>query len=70
MIKKDIGENASKIWLILHKNGIASLGGLKNIFKKEMDEKNLLLSLGWLAREGKVLLYISDNGYLVGMLHE
>jgi hypothetical protein len=70
MLMNRIGENAGKIWLVLKKNEILSLRGLKNIFKEEIDEKSLLLSLGWLAREGKVILYISDNGYLAGMIYE
>jgi predicted transcriptional regulator len=47
-----IGENAGKIWQALHTEGEKSLSEVKAAV--ELDEKNVWLSLGWLAREGKI----------------
>jgi len=70
MIKNQIGENAGKVWHILKENENMGLDELKKAVKKEMNENSLLLSLGWLAREGKVMLDIADNGMLVGLICE
>ena len=52
MIEK-IGQNAGLVWGALQ-NGALELKALKKATKLKNDE--LFLALGWLAREGKVIL--------------
>jgi hypothetical protein len=52
MWKPLIGENAGIIWGILSEKGEVPLSDLKKTTK--LDDMNLFLALGWLAREGKV----------------
>jgi hypothetical protein len=52
MWKPIIGENAGIIWRILSEKGEVPLSELKKTTK--LDDMNLFLALGWLAREGKV----------------
>ena len=47
-----IGENAGKIWQVLHKKSQSNLSELKK--DTGLSDQNLYLALGWLAREGKV----------------
>jgi hypothetical protein len=49
-----IGEDAGKIWQHLFQNGEASVSSLKKSFN--LDDRKLYLALGWLAREGKILI--------------
>ncbi|NVN93955.1 MAG: winged helix-turn-helix domain-containing protein [Bacteroidetes bacterium] len=55
MIKNSIGENAGKVWKALDENSGLSINELKEITK--LDSNDLLLSLGWLSKENKVLFY-------------
>lgn len=52
MWKPIIGENAGIIWRILSEKGEVPLSELKKTTK--LDDMNLFLALGWLAREEKV----------------
>ncbi len=52
MLTPIIGENAGKIWNILNEKGAMNVNTLKKSTK--LDDKNLYLALGWLAREGNV----------------
>jgi hypothetical protein len=47
-----IGQNAGAIWKTLNAKGEQNLSSLKKLSK--LDDKQLYLALGWLAREGKV----------------
>jgi hypothetical protein len=47
-----IGENAGKVWKTLHDKGGLNLSSLKKASK--LDDRQLYLALGWLAREDKV----------------
>lgn len=53
MIKNLIGENAGKAWKSLNENGESSFSKLSKSTNLTKDE--LLLAIGWLAREGKIL---------------
>ena len=56
MIKNEIGINAGKIWQFLDTpNGKFSIKELKKLFK--MTDYDFFLALGWLAHEGKALLF-------------
>ena len=54
MIKSSIGENAGHIWKVLE-NGEASVKAVKKATK--LNDKDLGMALGWLAREGKIELF-------------
>jgi hypothetical protein len=52
MWKPIIGENAGIIWRILSEQAEVPLSELKK--KTNLNDRDLFLALGWLAREGKV----------------
>ncbi len=57
----EIGIAAGDIWQYLDKNGKASLDQLTRDIGKPRDL--ILMSLGWLAREGHITLGKPENGY-------
>ncbi len=62
MIEK-IGYNAGNVWNTLSEHVQLSLGKLKT--HSGLNEKELHLALGWLAREKKVTFTKRGNSYLV-----
>ncbi|MBU0709914.1 MAG: winged helix-turn-helix domain-containing protein [Candidatus Omnitrophica bacterium] len=64
MITK-IGIIAGDIWHYLEGHGEASLSDLIKGIDKSRD--NVLMSLGWLAREGHVILQESDGEYKISL---
>ena len=48
----EIGKNAGLVWKTLHQKGSQTSSSLKKL--TGLDDKNLCLALGWLAREGKI----------------
>ena len=58
----EIGITAGDIWHYLDKHGSATLNQLTQDVKKP--KELLLMSLGWLAREGHVQLGDEKTGYL------
>jgi len=66
MILKTIGETAGKIWHYLDKNGEMTSLKLKSALG--ITNADLYMSIGWLAREGKV--HVSDykkNDYKISL---
>jgi len=61
----EIGIIAGEIWHFLDQHGEVSLTELVKNIDKPRD--NLLMSLGWLAREGHVLLQGTGNDYRVSL---
>lgn len=61
----EIGIIAGDIWYYLDQHGVASLSVLAKGIDKSRD--NVLMSLGWLAREGHVLLEQAGNDYKVSL---
>lgn len=57
----EIGIAAGDIWHYLDENGSATLDQLAGSIKK--NKELLLLSLGWLAREGHITLEGPENGF-------
>ena len=57
----EIGIAAGDIWHCLDEHGSATLDELVKRIKK--DRSLLLMSLGWLAREGHVTLGDSQSGF-------
>ena len=62
MIKSTIGENAGHIWKVLE-NGEASVKAVKKATK--LNDKDLAMALGWLAREEKVAFYETEGELFV-----
>lgn len=58
-----IGENAGKVWKALNEKGPLNLSALKKATK--LDDRQLYLALGWLAREDKVDFKQDRNQILV-----
>ena len=58
----EIGITAGDIWHYLDKHGSATLDQLVRGIGKS--QELLLMSLGWLAREGHVTLNGPESGYL------
>ena len=52
MTTTKIGENAGFVWKTRHQKGSQTSSSLKKL--TGLDDKNLCLALGWLAREGKI----------------
>jgi len=61
----EIGIIAGEIWHFLDQHGEVSLSNLVKGIDKPRD--NVLMSLGWLAREGHVILQNTDNNYSVSL---
>ncbi len=61
----EIGIVAGEIWHFLDQRGKVSLDTLVNGIDKSRD--NVLMSLGWLAREGHVLLQQEGTGYSISL---
>jgi hypothetical protein len=61
----EIGIVAGEIWHYLDQHGEASLTALCQGIDRPRD--NVLMSLGWLAREGHVLLQKSNSEYAVSL---
>ena len=61
----EIGIVAGDIWHFLDQHGEVSLLELVNGIDKPRD--NVLMSLGWLAREGHVILQQTDGDYKVSL---
>ena len=61
----EIGIAAGDIWHYLDERGNATLDQLSKAIGKPKDL--LLMSLGWLAREGHVTLAGPESGYLASL---
>ena len=61
----EIGIVAGEIWHFLDQKEEVALEDLIKAIDRPRD--NLLMSLGWLAREGHVILQQINNGYRVSL---
>ncbi|MDD4953720.1 MAG: winged helix-turn-helix domain-containing protein [Candidatus Omnitrophica bacterium] len=61
----EIGIVAGDIWHFLDQQGEVSLNALVEGVGKPRD--NVLMSLGWLAREGHVILQEAAEGYKISL---
>ena len=57
----EIGITAGEIWHYLDEKGSADLDALSQGIKKP--KELVLMSLGWLAREGHITLASAEEGY-------
>jgi len=65
MMITEIGIVAGEIWHFLDQKHEAGLGELIKGVDRPRD--NVLMSLGWLAREGHVILVQTDNDYRISL---
>ena len=63
----EIGIAAGDIWHYLDEKGSATLDQLTRGIGKPREL--LLMSLGWLAREGHVILSGPESGYVASLTH-
>ncbi|MCX5700809.1 MAG: winged helix-turn-helix domain-containing protein [Candidatus Omnitrophica bacterium] len=61
----EIGIVAGEIWHYLDQHGEVTLTALVKGIDKSRD--NVLMSLGWLAREGHVILLIVNNDFRISL---
>jgi hypothetical protein len=61
----EIGIIAGEIWHYLDQHGEVKFCALVKAIDKPRD--NVLMSLGWLAREGHVIVQLYDNDYQVSL---
>ena len=61
----EIGIVAGEIWHFLDQKGEVNLEDLIKGIDRPRD--NVLMSLGWLAREGHVILLQINNGYRISL---
>ena len=61
----EIGIIAGEIWHFLEQKGEVCLGELIKGIDRPRD--NVLMSLGWLAREGHVILLQINNDYRISL---
>jgi len=64
----EIGIVAGEIWHYLDQKGEVSLTDLKKGIDRTPE--NILMSLGWLAREGHVILVKTDNDYRISLRND
>ncbi len=64
----EIGIVAGEIWHYLDQYGESSLAALVKGIDRQGD--NVLMSLGWLAREGHVIVLRVDNEYKISLRKE
>jgi len=62
-MKEQIGEAAGKVWQALSEHGELDLARLSKLVKE--NEKTIHQALGWLAREGKIDLYIKGRTTII-----
>ena len=63
MIKHAIGINAGIIWELLNSRGELERTEIQE--QTGLDSENLMLALGWLARENKIFFYEKKNRIMV-----
>ena len=63
-----IGIVAGEIWHFLEQRNQVALSDLLNNIEQPRDI--ILMSLGWLAREGHVVLRVNEQDYLVSLRRE
>jgi len=68
MLKSKIGTNAGEIWQFLDTNGEKSISEIEKALS--MKKNDVLMALGWLAREDKIFLVEDKNDALVTLIHD
>jgi len=63
-----IGDNAGKVWKALHGNGPISFTKVAKAAK--LNQREVDRALGWLAREGKIVIEKKKTGEVIMLLEE
>lgn len=66
MWEMKIGENAGIIWQALNAKGKQNISALKK--STSLDDKNLYLALGWLAKENKISFIQKQREILIDLI--
>lgn len=61
-----ISENAGAIWRELNAKGEQNISALKR--STALDDKNLYLALGWLAKENKIKFAQKQRQIMIGLI--
>lgn len=67
MIIQQIGENAGKVWKAIDENGAIDIPEL--IKETALDERQILLAIGWLSREGKICHFNVYNTWKLQLVY-
>ena len=67
MLKTEIGNNAGKIWQFLDTNGEKSFSEIEKALS--IKKADILLALGWLARENKIFFVEEKKSILVTLIY-
>jgi hypothetical protein len=66
MLNEKIGKNAGNIWNTLKEKGPMTISALKKICK--LNDREMYLGLGWLAREGKLKFEEKGNHLAISLV--
>lgn len=61
-----IGVNAGRVWSILDEKGKQSVKDIKD--ETKLTYNNLYAAIGWLAREGKIILVTQDKDIYIELV--
>lgn len=67
MLKSEIGNNAGKIWQFLDTNREKSFSEIEKALS--MKKADVLMALGWLARENKIFFFEGKDITLVTLIY-
>ena len=67
MIKSQIGNNAGKVWEFLDKNQVSSVFEIMKALS--MEKQDVLMALGWLARENKIYFYGDARDFKIAIIY-
>ena len=65
MKKQEIGLNAGHIWQLLSNKGPLTIEQIKK--EIHLSQNEVMLSIGWLAREGKIYCCENNNGTIISL---
>jgi hypothetical protein len=68
MLKSKIGTNAGEIWQFLDTKGEKSISEIEKVLS--MKKPDVLMALGWLARENKIFFVEENNTTLVILMYD
>lgn len=68
MLKSQIGTNAGNIWQFLDTNGEKSFSEIEKALS--IKNSDVLLALGWLAREDKIFFVEENSTTLVNLIYD
>jgi hypothetical protein len=67
MIKQQIEKNADKIWKFLDESQVSSVFEIMKALS--IEKQDVLMALGWLARENKIYFYDEQKGCKVMIMY-